>query len=127
MIPKIIITLLDIGIISVIYLLVGLIISDIINESFDYLDGTHDPNNLSTIYLFISSFAQFYIITIIIYIIRNFMEYLPSPFQNINNYNRTIDMIPELQGGIIFSFIILLFQSNLKDKLHIIRERIHIF
>lgn len=127
MIPKIIITLLDIGIISVIYLLVGLIISDIINESFDYFDGTHDPNNLSTIYLFISSFMQFYIITIIIYIIRNFMEYLPSPFQNINNYNRTIDMIPELQGGIIFSFIILLFQSNLKDKLHIIRERIHIF
>lgn len=127
MIPKVIITLLDICVISLLYLYIGLIVSDIINEIFDFIDGTDNPNDVSTIFLIISSSAQFCLIAISAYFIRNFVAMIPNPFHNVYDYSRTPDMNAELNGGVIISFILLLFQSNLKEKLYVIRKRLKVF
>ncbi|ARF08312.1 hypothetical protein Catovirus_1_362 [Catovirus CTV1] len=121
------ITILDICMISLLFLYIGLIFSDIINEIFFMIDGTENPEELSTIFLFFSASAQFCFVAISAYIIRNIVSSIPNPFNYVYDYSRTKDVFPELNGGVVVSFVLLLFQSSLKEKLYIIRKRLKIY
>lgn len=115
--------LLDICFLSILYLFMGLIFSDFINELF-LLFSKGDPETWSTIGLMLNASLQISFIAISAYIIRTVLQFAPNPFY-IFGYTRSANM-PETNGGLVMSFTLLLLQSSLASKLLLLHQRIKI-
>ena len=111
----------DIGLITVYYFIVGFIISVLIDK---YL-GKFNPDeykNVSTLRIIGEISLHLFILGIIIYILRNVFERVPFPLEGFGGYRHLL--LKELQGGIVLSFVLLLFQENLTDKINYLRHRL---
>ncbi len=120
---QIVIKLVDICYLSILYLFMGLIFSDYINELLS-LFQSGNPEDWPTYKIILSVSAQISLISLSAYLIRNIVECIPNPFETFN-YKRSKQM-PELNGGIVIAFTLMLLQSSLRDKLLIIHKRFKI-
>lgn len=107
------IKMLDIGLITVLFFCLGYIISWAINKIYYDFDPTTKPNKFL---VFLEVCAQIFVLGILIYIIRNFIQILPFPLEGIYGYKHS--RVKELNsGGIALTFGVFYAQENIKDKM----------
>ena len=105
----------DIGYITIIYFILSIILA----KCVDSLIGTFDENKEKLKSKFrqtLELIGIMWLNVIIIYIVKNVVELIPSPFNNINGLDHM--KIKELKNGTVFLFIFLLLQRNFINKLH---------
>ena len=68
-------------------------------------------------------YLNFAIIAIFGYVIRNIIEFIPSPFDGLCGVNHL--KVKELNGGLVFGFTLFYYQTNLRKKIdYVINERL---
>jgi hypothetical protein len=110
------IKMLDIGLLTIIYFTLGYACSWLINKIYPNFD-----QNTSRIkfVLFLEICSQLFLIGILIYILRNFIELIPFPLEGIYGYQHS--RVRELySGGIALAFGIFYAQHNINLKLNYI-------
>ena len=106
--------ILDIGYITVIYFFLGITLAKL----FDKLYGKFDPKkeaSKSSLRQTFELIGMMWISGVVIYVVRNLVEFIPSPFDGIAGFNHL--RVNELKNATVFAFIFLFFQSYFKDKL----------
>lgn len=115
------IKMIDIAYVACIYLTLGAIISIYIDRKLGKFDPIEaDKKSISQLYGEV--LLQFSFIGILIYIIRNIVEWIPFPLHGMVGYNHF--KLNELRNAGVFGIIFFIFQNNLKDKLMYISKRI---
>ena len=104
----------DIGYITAIYFLLAIILSKIIDKIFGEYDEIRERQK-SKYRLFFELFGMFWLYIIIIYMVKNIIELVPSPFDGINGFQH--NLVKELKTGFAFFFIFLYLQKNFLNKL----------
>jgi len=108
------IKMMDIGILTVLYFILGYIFSWLINKIYNNFDPNTAPMKFL---LFLEICGQLFIIGILVYILRNLIELIPFPLEGIYGYQHT--KVRELySGGIALTFGIFYAQENIKEKLN---------
>jgi len=104
----------DISIITVIYFVVGFLAArgiDMISNPFN-----EKKEEEVTIWETCVNLVYYLIITAIsIYILRNIIQLIPSPFEGLYKFQHI--RVKELQSAQMLTFSILYYQNNLQDKL----------
>ena len=114
------IKLIDICYISSIYLALGAISSIYIDRKlgkFDKIEADKKTKNR----LYSEVLLHFSFIGILMYIVRNFVEWIPFPLNGIRGYDHL--KLRELSSAGVFGVIFFLFQNNLRDKLIYLSNR----
>ena len=108
------IKMVDIGILTAIYFILGYTLSWIINKIYYNFDKNTEHNK---VLLFFEIFAQVFVLGILFHLIRNFINIIPFPLEGIMGYEHK--RVRELKsGGIAVGFGIFYAQDNIKDKLN---------
>lgn len=116
------IKLIDITYLTIIYVTLSIIFSIYLNRLIGPFDKAK-ANKKSTLRLVLEIYLNFAVIAIAAYIIRNLVEVIPFPLDDIYDFDHT--QVHELNGGIIFGFAIFYYQINLCDKInYLFNERI---
>lgn len=113
----------DIGYITILYAISALVITkafDRISQSID----TEDNKTKSSSRLFFEIVLYLWVAGIVIYIIRNLMAFVPSPFEGV--YGLEHLRVKELDRAGVFVFIFFYFGKALKEKLTILYDRLSI-
>jgi len=106
--------ILDIGYVTVIYFFLGIGLAKL----FDKLYGKFNPKEEAKKSFLRQTFeliGMMWISGVVIYIVRNLVELIPSPFNGIVGFDH--QRVKELKNATVFAFIFLFFQSYFKDKL----------
>jgi hypothetical protein len=111
----------DIGLLTVYYFIVGFFISAGIDKFLGEFN-TEYYKNVSTLQIVLEISVHLFILGIIIYILRNLFERVPFPLEGYGGYKHIL--LKEIQGGIVLSFVLLLFQENLTAKINYLRHRL---
>ena len=111
---------LDISYVMLLYFLLAVAISIPLNK----LIGPFDPlkaDQQSVVTLLIEIILHIWLCGIIIYTGRNIVEKIPSPFDGLEGVVHT--KLKELANGAMFTYFLLFFQTNLRDKLVYLHKR----
>lgn len=112
--------ILDLGYITVIQFLTAIVAAG----AFDKLYGKfnkEEADKRSFGSLTFEIVIHLWLIGIVIYIMRNLSEVIPSPLHGVAGLNHFI--IKELTSTAIFSVVIISFQENLNDKINYYKDR----
>jgi len=109
-----IIKILDIGYITTIYFVIAIFISKITDKIFGEFDENKEKKK-SKFRILLELIGVFWLYIVIIYIVKNLVELLPSPFDGINGFQHML--VKELKTGFPFFFIFLYLQRQFLDKL----------
>ena len=110
----------DIGLVSAYYLLFGLSIAftiDIIMGPFK----KEEYEKKSTGIILGEILLHFFVIGVIVYILRNIIERIPSPVEGVGGFEHR--RLKEIGGGVIGTTILIGFQKHLQDKLNYVKDR----
>jgi hypothetical protein len=112
--------IMDIGLVSSYYLLFGLTIAFIIDSIMGpFQKETYETK--STGVILGELLLHFFIIGIIVYILRNIIERIPSPVEGVGGFEHR--RLKEIGGGVIGITILIGFQKHLQDKLSYCKDR----
>ena len=110
----------DIGYITVLYFLSGFTVARLLDTYVNkYNKAVEDKK--TTLQLIMEIVFFLWINGMLIYIIRNTIELIPSPFENI--YGLKHDLLNELKYAPILEFTLLYYQVHLTDKLKNLYDR----
>jgi hypothetical protein len=112
--------MLDICLITVIYLIIAVVISTYIDNYFGKFDKELS-NKKSLLRLYIEVSGHFALLAIVSYVTRNVVELIPFPFENVRGYKHK--MVKELTSGALFSALLFFFQYHLQDKIKYVIDR----
>lgn len=112
----------DIGYITAIYLLFALILSTLFNKIFGTFDKNKEKQKSDTRQI-IEIFCILWLYIVIIYIVKNIVEIIPSPFDGINGFKH--DLVKELHTAFSFFFVFLYLQRYFLDKLLYYMKLLH--
>jgi hypothetical protein len=111
----------DIGYVTVLLFVFGICISWAIDKYLgQFKEDEYKNTNLFVIFL--ELVTHLFVIGILSYALRNFMEVIPFPLDGVGGFDHL--RLKELQGGVVLSFVILFFQQNLSDKLSYFKKRV---
>ena len=113
--------IIDIAYVAAIYLTLGAVLS----ISIDRQLGTFNKQEAdlkSTAQLYGEVLLHFASIGILMYIVRNIVEWIPFPLNGMYGYDHM--RLNELRNAGLFVIIFFLFQNNLKDKLVYLSKRV---
>jgi len=108
----------DIGYITALYFIAGILLAKLCDIIFDALFGAHDDMmeaRKSALQQMLELIGMFWIIGILAYLVRNIVELLPSPFDSIAGLKHL--QVSDLRNAPVFMFIFLLFQDHLVNKI----------
>lgn len=111
----------DMGYITVLYAVTALVIA----KAFDYITKRVDkePNKeKSSLRLFLEIIVYLWAAGIIVYIVRNVMEIVPSPLDGVFGLEHS--RVKELGNASVFVFIFFYFEESLKKKLTVLYDRL---
>jgi len=111
----------DIGYIFIFYFAMAFIVATVLDKvmgDFDF--GKAD--NKSTIILTLELFLHTWLVAIGIYIARNVMQAIPSPFNGIMGFEHS--RVKEINDTSLFTATVLFFQQNFRDKVYYLQNRI---
>ncbi len=111
----------DIGLITVIYASIGLVLAKVLDRFDIPLDKEAEAKK-STLQIFLEYALIMFFIGIISYIVRKFVKLIPSPFDR--NYGLEHARIKELGNVAIFVFTFLSFQDHLNEKTKLLFDRL---
>ena len=112
------IKMLDIGIITIIYFVIGYFVSWGVNKIYYNFNPNEHPNK---ILIFLEICMQIFVIGILMYIIRNIVQFIPFPLEGFYGYQHS--RIKELSsGGIASSFGVFYAQENIKEKINYVLD-----
>ena len=104
----------DIGFITILYFLSGFFMARIFDNYLDKYNKKYDDKK-SNVHLILEIAFYLWVNGIAIYIVRNLVELVPSPFQGL--YGLKHDLLTELKSAPILEFTLLYYQVHLTDKL----------
>ena len=110
----------DIGFITILYFLSGFFMARIFDNYLDKYNKKYDDKK-SKVHLILEIAFYLWVNGIAIYIVRNLVELVPSPFQGL--YGLKHDLLTELKSAPILEFTLLYYQVHLTDKLKNLYER----
>jgi hypothetical protein len=113
----------DIGYITVLYFLSGFLVARLLDNYINKYNKAEEDKK-TTPQLIIEIVFFLWINGMLIYIIRNLIEVIPSPFENI--YGLKHDLLNELKYAPILEFTLLYYQVHLTDKLKNLYDRFSI-
>jgi hypothetical protein len=116
--------IIDIGYITVIYFLIGIVFAKL----FDKLYGTFDPvaeKKKSMTQQTLELIGMMWVTGVVTYIIRNVVQLIPSPVDNLFGFQHL--RVKELTSAGTFTFVFLFFQAYFKSKLQYYYNNLHIF
>jgi uncharacterized membrane protein len=117
------IKILNIGYLGIIYSVLTITISILIDKIMPKYD--EKEYNKKEIYIIIlECFLSIVLIMIGVYFIRNIVQVLPYPLDNIKSFDHT--RLKELNGGVLLAFFVVTFQQNLKNKILHVTKRLNI-
>jgi hypothetical protein len=111
----------DIGLVTVYYFLIGVVLSGIIDRTLGKFDQTQ-YKDVSTIQLTVEICGHLFLLGILAYMLRNIIGMIPFPLEGLGGFRHA--QLKEIDGGIILSFILIFFQSNLNDKITYFNRRV---
>jgi tetrahydromethanopterin S-methyltransferase subunit C len=114
------IKMLDIGYITVIYFIFAVIIAKIFNYIFGIYSPEYDKHK-STIKIGVELCAIIWLIGISTYIVRNIVELIPSPFEDVYDFHHK--KVKELSSATVYTLILYQCLSYFKGKLTTFIER----
>lgn len=103
---------------SILYFLGGTLLSVML----DKIVPDTEPNNKSSLKLFLEIAGIISLIAIGYYIIRNMIQYIPFPLDK--QYGFTYSLLKEASGGVIISYILFTYQDKLKAMMIELQKRI---
>lgn len=107
--------LFDITYLTIIYVTISIVLSMYLNKMIGPFDKDK-ANKKSTFRLIMEIYLNFSIIAIMAFLVRNMVNYIPFPLDDVCDFDHTT--VHELNGGIIFGFVIFYYQKNLCDKIN---------
>lgn len=108
------IKILDIGYITVIYFIIGVIFSRILDWVFGKFNKKNEKNK-HLIYIAFELILMIWIIGISTYLVRNIVELIPSPFEGMSGLVHK--KIKELGGAGVYTLIVMSCAYHFRDKL----------
>jgi hypothetical protein len=115
--------IIDIGYVSMMYIMLAILMSYL----FDRILGKfnkEEEDKKSSVRVIAELLGIFWVYGIIIYIIKNIVQIIPFPLDNMGGYSH--DSLKNIQTAGIFTAIFFYFQKNLKNRLENIYNKIHI-
>lgn len=112
--PFRLVKMMDIGYVATIYVVLAIFLSTVIDEflgPFSKEDAKKEGNFIFTL----KTIGLVWMTGIIIYIVRNFVELIPSPFHGLAGFDHL--RLKELTNAAAFAFVFLLYQKNLRARL----------
>jgi len=113
----------DIGYITVLYFLLAFFISTWVDVRLMGPFKRQVADRKSTGRLLGECILHIYLVGILIYIVRNVVELIPSPFNGIQGFEHR--RVKELTNAAVFTFIFLFYQRHLRDKLLYLGDRLY--
>jgi hypothetical protein len=113
--------IIDIAYVAAIYLTLGAVLSISIDRQLGKFD-TQEADKKSTAQLYGEVLLHFASIGILMYIVRNVVEWIPFPLNGVYGYDHM--RLNELKNAGLFGVIFFLFQNNLRDKLVYLSKRV---
>lgn len=113
----------DIGYITTIYFLLAFFISTWVDIRLLGPFQRERAARKSTGRLLGECILHIYLVGVLIYIVRNVVELVPSPFNGIQGFEHR--RVKELTNAAVFTFIFLFYQKHLREKLFYLSERIY--
>ena len=115
------IKIIDIAYVAAIYLTLGAVLSITIDRQLGKFDP-EEADKKSTAQLYGEVLLHFASIGILMYIVRNVVEWIPFPLNGVYGYDHM--RLNELRNAGLFGVIFFLFQNNLKEKLVYLSKRV---
>jgi hypothetical protein len=116
------IKILDIGYITVIYFVLGLITSRILDKYYGKFDKVNE-NKKSVFNVGIEIVVMMWVLAILIYLARNFVEGIPSPFDGLFGFQH--NLVKELGSASVFAMMLFSYFYFFKSKLDYFNKRIN--
>ena len=113
--------ILDLSFIYTLYFFLTTFISISINKIFGHFDE-YKYETRSSFIILSEILLEIILLGIAAHYIRIIISSIPSPFLGIKAYNR--NGLEELSGGVIFAFVIIIFQVHLTEKIRYLYKRI---
>ena len=105
---------LDIGFVTIMYFTAGMFFA----KAFDNFYGPFDEKREKAkafLQRLIEVIGMMWLSGVVIYVVRNFVELIPSPFDGLFGFEHL--RLKELTNAGVFSFIFLFFQGHMKSKI----------
>ena len=110
----------DMGFTVIIYFIIGITLAKL----SDMIYGTYNKETdqkKSTFRLCAEILSMIWLDLIIFYMVRNLVEWIPSPFHGVYGYNHL--RLKELSGSAVLGVTYVYFQNNLRNKLTDLNKR----
>jgi hypothetical protein len=114
------IKIIDIAYVASIYLTLGAVLSIVIDRQLGKFDQI-EADEKSAALLYGEVLLHFACIGILMYIVRNMVEWIPFPLNGVAGFDHM--KLNELRNAGLFGVIFFLFQNNLRDKLVYLSKR----
>jgi len=111
--PFRLVKIIDIGYITAIYFLLGLICAFALNNIFE-IDNYEEYRKKGSLIILLEIIGILWLNGMIIYIVRNLVQLVPSPFNGL--YGLKHNIVSELRDATIFIFALLYFQYSLRQR-----------
>jgi hypothetical protein len=106
--------ILDIGYITIIYLIIGLFFAKLFDTMYGKFDKEKETKKTRLQHILEIS-GIMWLSGVVVYIIKNLVELIPSPLDHIDGFDHL--RVKELKNAGVFTFIFLYFQRYFKDKI----------
>jgi hypothetical protein len=111
----------DIGYITILYAIAALFFAKVFDKMSKQLD-TEDDLQKSSPRLFFEMILYLWAAGVLIYGVRNLMEFVPSPFDGVYGFEHL--RLKELGNAGVFVFIFFYFEESLKKKMTVLYNRL---
>ncbi len=112
--PFRLVKMLDIGYVATIYVILAVFLSTVIDEMLGPFSKEHAKKEGNFIFT-LKTIGLVWLVGIIVYIVRNFVELIPSPFHGLAGFDHL--RLKELTNAAAFAFVFLLYQKHLRARL----------
>lgn len=107
--------ILGIGYVTTLYFIAGIALAKVFDAVYGKFDKEeHEKSGRSLFHLGAEIVFHMFLISVLIYILRNIVERIPYPLEGIGAYQHS--KLKELSSPPILSVVTVLFQKNFKDK-----------
>ena len=113
------IKIIDLGFIISIYGIGGLVFAKLLDKIYERFDKAKTKTLVRNI---IEMFLMLWVTGVVIYIFRNIIRMIPSPFHGLYGFDH--NRVKELESMFIFTYVLLFFQRELKEKMLYIYNKI---
>jgi hypothetical protein len=114
------IKIVDIGYITILYFILGFLVSIWFNRMYEkYVDLVNDYK--SNTQLIIELLLHIWLLGVTVYIARNIVEKIPSPFDNIAGFSHT--RVKELHSATVFTLVFFYSQTYMREKMGYLYKR----